>query len=236
MKLFPSFLKVPKSGTKVTSILISILIFITVIAIYNLEDRDKFKALRIFKAIEQKSMDVRFQIRGKRDTGDEIVIVSIDENSINKLGRYPWPRRYIAEFIDKITDANARLLALDVIYSEAQNDDILKAFDTLTREYNDSTIWKNLPEGTEKEQLLSALHKKRKRFDEDTRLKEALKRAVVDNGMDIISAIDFVYSAQEKTTGFTGKKVSVLGKELLKESAYFPVLVGDDIKSKEKEC
>jgi len=62
MKLFPSFLKVSKPGTKVTSILISTLVFIIVITIYNLEDRDMFKALRIFKAIEQKSMDVRFQI------------------------------------------------------------------------------------------------------------------------------------------------------------------------------
>lgn len=236
MKLFPSFLKVPKAGTKVTSILISILIFIIIIAIFNLEDRDMLKALRIFKAIEQKSMDVRFQIRGKRNTGDEIVIVSIDENSIKKLGRYPWPRRYIAEFVDKITDANARLLALDVIYSESQNDDILKAFDTLIKEHNDSTIWKNQPEGTENEQLLSALHSTRKRFDEDTRLKAALKRAVVDNEIDIISAIDFVYAAQEKTTGFAGKEISVLGKELLKESAYFPVLVGENIKSKEKNA
>ncbi len=45
----------------------------------------------------------------------------IDENSIKKLGRYPWPRRYIAQFVDKITEAKARLLALDVMSSEARN-------------------------------------------------------------------------------------------------------------------
>src|SRR3989304_1074933 len=123
MKLFPSSSKFSKSVKKVTPILISILVFIIVITIYNLEDRDMFKALRIFRAIEQKSMDVRFQIRGKRNPGGEIVIVAIDENSIKKLGRYPWPRRYIAEFIDKITAAEARILALDVIYSESQNED-----------------------------------------------------------------------------------------------------------------
>jgi adenylate cyclase len=234
MNFFPSFSKFPELVKKVTPILISILIFIIVITIYNLEDRDMFKALRIFKAIEQKSLDVRFQIRGKRDPGDEIVIVAIDENSIKKLGRYPWPRRYIAEFVDKITEAKARLLALDVIYSEAQNVDILKTLDTLTREYNESPLWKDLPEGTEKDKLLSALHKKRKRFDEDTRLKEAFKRAVVDNGMDIISAIEFVEEAERKTSGFAGKEVSITGKELLKESAYFPVLIGVGKRTKEK--
>jgi adenylate cyclase len=234
MKKLPSFSKIPRFGKKVTSILISILVFIIVITIYNLEDRDIFKALRIFKAIEQKSLDVRFQLRGKRDPGDEIVIVAIDENSIEKLGRYPWPRRYIAQFVDKITDAKARLLALDIMYAERQNVDILEALDTLVGKFNNSQLWNHLPEGPEKEELLTALHKKKTRFDEDSKLKDALKRAVVDNGMDIISAIKFVDVKQRKPTDFTGKKVSELGKELLKESAYFPVLVGTGTKTKEK--
>ncbi len=226
MKRFPSFSKIQRFRKKITSILISILVFIIVITIYNLEDRDIFKALRIFKAIEQKSLDVRFQLRGKRDPGDEIVIVAIDENSIEKLGRYPWPRRYIAQFVDKITDAKARLLALDVMYAERQNVDILEALDTLAGKFNNSQLWNQLPGGLEKEELLTALHTKKTRFDGDSRLKDAFKRAVVDNGMDIISSIKFVDVKQRKPTDFTGKEVSELGKELLKESAYFPVLVG----------
>lgn len=234
MKLLPPFFKIPVLGKKATSILISILVFITVIAIYNLEDRDLFKALRIFKAIEQKSMDVRFQIRGKRDPGDEIVIVTIDESSIKKLGRYPWPRRYIAQFIDRITDAGARLLALDVIYSEAQNVDILEALDTLAREYGDSPL-RNTPHGgKEKENLLSALQTRKERFDEDARLREAFRRAVEEKGIDIVSSIEFIDEAQRKPTDFAGKEISDLGKELLKESAYFPVLAGRGERVKEK--
>ena len=234
MKFFPSSFKISRLGKKVTSLLISILVFIIVITIYNLEDRDIFKALRIFKAIELKSLDVRFQIRGKRDPGDEIVIVAIDENSINKLGRYPWPRRYIAQFVDKITEAKARLLALDVMYAEAQNVDILAALDTLAVKFNNSQLWNHLPGGPEKEELLAALHKKRKQFDEDSKLKDAFKRAVVDNGMDIISSIKFVDVTQRELTDFTGKEVSEFGRELLKESAYFPVLVGTGTTAKEK--
>lgn len=234
MKLFPSFLNIQKSERTVTSILISISIFIIVIAIYNLEDRDMFKALRIFKAIEQKSLDVRFQTRGKRNPGGEIVIVAIDENSIKKLGRYPWPRRYIAEFVDKMTVADARILAMDVIYSEAQNVDVIEALDTLAREYNDSSLWNYLPDGAEKEKLLSALYEKKKRVDEDTSLKDAFRKAVVDNGMDIISSIEFVDAAQKKSTDFTGKDISAIGKELLRESAYFPVLAGTGKNAKEK--
>ena len=234
MKLFPSSSKFSKSVKKVTPILISILVFIIVITIYNLEDRDMFKALRIFRAIEQKSMDVRFQIRGKRNPGGEIVIVAIDENNIKKIGRYPWPRRHIAKFVNKITEAKARLLALDVMYSEAQNVDILAALDTLTREYNDSPLWHYLPEGANKEKLLTTLHKEQNRFDEDSKLRDAFKRAVVDNGMDIISSIKFIDTAQRELTDFTGKEVSELGMELLKESAYFPVLVGTGTRAKER--
>ena len=235
MKLFPSFLKVFKPGTKATSILISTLVFIIVVTIYNFEDRDLFKALRIFKAIEQKSMDVRFQIRGKRDPGDEIVIVAIDEKSIKKLGRYPWPRRYVSQFVDRVTDAGARLLALDVMYAERQNVDILEAFDTLTGKYNNSQLQNYIPGGQEKEKFLAALQKRRKDFDEDSKLQESFRRAVEDNGLDIISSIEFIDEAQVRPTEYTGKEVSGLGRELLKESAYFPVLVGTGGKtSKEK--
>lgn len=226
MKLLPSFFQVPKSIKKVTPILISILIFILVIAIFNLEDRDAFKVLRIFKAIEQKSMDVRFQIRGKRDPGDEIVIVAIDEKSIKKLGRYPWPRRYVAQFVDRITDTGARLLALDVMYAERQNVDILEALDTLTGKYNNSQLRSYIPGGQEREKFLAALQKRRKDFDEDARLQESFRRAVEDKGLDIISSIEFIDEAQERSTEYTGKEVSDLGRELLMESAYFPVLVG----------
>ncbi|KHE92681.1 MAG: adenylate/guanylate cyclase domain-containing protein [Candidatus Scalindua rubra] len=236
MKFFPSFLKVPKSGKKTTSILISTLVFIIVITIYNLEDRDMFKALRILRAIEQKSMDVRFQIRGKRDPGDEIIIVAIDEKSIQKLGRYPWPRRYVAQFVDRITDAGARILALDVIYAERQNVEILEALDTLAEKYNNSQLWNHLPEGPEKENLLTALHESRKKFDEDTMLGESLRRAVEGNGIDIISSIEFVDGIQKETTGFTGKNISTIGKELLKESAYFPVLAGTEKNTKKKSA
>ncbi len=226
MKRVPSFSKLKRFRKKITSILISIPVFIIVITIYNLEDRDMFKALRIFKAIEQKSMDVRFQIRGKRDPGDEIVIVAIDEKSIKKLGRYPWPRHYVAQFVDRITDSGARLLALDVMYAERQNVDILEALDTLTGKYNNLQIRNDIPGGQEKEKFLAALQKRQKDFDEDSRLQASFRRAVEENGLDIISSIEFIDEAQIKHAEYAGKDVSILGRELLKESAYFPVLVG----------
>ena len=225
-------LKSLKKNKKFISILISIIMCIFVITIYNLEDRDIIKALRIFKAIEQKTLDVRFQIRGRRDPGKEIVIVAIDEKSINKIGRYPWPRRYIARLVDKIASANARVLVLDVIFSEPQNVEILEALNTLAKKYNSSSIWYYLPETTEKKRLILPLQKEQERFDEDTKLKKAFRKAVVKDGMNIISAIRFVDKGERRLTEFAGKELSDIGMELLKESAYFPVLAGEGKKAK----
>ena len=64
-------------------------------------------------------------------------------------------------------------------------------------------------------------------------LKNAFKKAVGDNGMDIISSIKFVNVAQRNLTGFAGKEISDTSKELLKESAYFPVLIGMENKAED---
>ncbi len=44
-----------------------------------------------------------------------IRIVEIDDESIAKLGRWPWPRARLGEMIEKITDAGAAAVALDLL-------------------------------------------------------------------------------------------------------------------------
>jgi diguanylate cyclase (GGDEF)-like protein len=49
---------------------------------------------------------------------DDIVIVAIDENSILRLGRWPWSRRYHADLINKLGKAEPKVIGLSVIFSE----------------------------------------------------------------------------------------------------------------------
>jgi adenylate cyclase len=44
-----------------------------------------------------------------------IRIVEIDDDSIAKLGRWPWPRARLGEMIEKITAAGAAVVALDIL-------------------------------------------------------------------------------------------------------------------------
>ena len=45
-------------------------------------------------------------------------VISIDEESLNRLGQWPWPRHYIARMLDNLTGLGADAIAFDIIFSE----------------------------------------------------------------------------------------------------------------------
>ena len=51
---------------------------------------------------------------------DRIVILDIDDDSIERIGRWPWPRSIVADVIKKLSDAGTRLIGVDIFYSEKQ--------------------------------------------------------------------------------------------------------------------
>ncbi|MES9940423.1 MAG: EAL domain-containing protein [Candidatus Thiodiazotropha sp. 6PLUC2] len=54
---------------------------------------------------------------------DELVVVAIDDKSLEELGRWPWSRRFHAELLDRLTVMNARVVGFDVLFSEAERND-----------------------------------------------------------------------------------------------------------------
>ncbi len=64
------------------------------------------------------SSSMLFRLRGAFKPSAEIVIVAIDDQSLQRIGRWPWPRSVMARAIDKLTEARPRSIGLDVIYSE----------------------------------------------------------------------------------------------------------------------
>ena len=49
---------------------------------------------------------------------EQVVIVSIDERSLNGIGQWPWRRAIHAQLIDKLSSYNTSLIAFDIIFSE----------------------------------------------------------------------------------------------------------------------
>lgn len=76
---------------------------------------------RLFEVLEEKSLDMRFNIRGQIQPGPETVIAAIDERSISKLGRWPWPRSVWARVVDSLTEQGAKVIVFDVFFSETEN-------------------------------------------------------------------------------------------------------------------
>ncbi len=79
-----------------------------------------FYALRldILNSIDLKLKDVRFRTRGNVVPHSRVVIVAIDEKSINELGRWPWDRRVMAGLIENLALYGAKTTGLDIVFSE----------------------------------------------------------------------------------------------------------------------
>lgn len=85
---------------------------------------------QLFNAFEAKSLDWRYLGRIKTlwerrqgATIEEIIIVDIDDRSLEKLGRFDqWPRDYHARLIDYIAGGGARAIGFDILFMEPDRD------------------------------------------------------------------------------------------------------------------
>lgn len=122
-----------------------------------------------FETMELKSLDMRFVTRGPKAPGQEVVIITIDEKSLDHYGRWPWPRKRIAELIDSLTHYGVKSIGFDIVFAEpdhnAQSIEIVEIKNKL-----DSLAIKN-------SELDLFLESKIRENDNDSILAEAIKRS-----------------------------------------------------------
>jgi CHASE2 domain-containing sensor protein len=80
-----------------------------------------------FEILERRFMDFAagFHIKNNRYFQPS-VIVDIDENSISKLGSWPLPRSYFSSLIQILSHAQAKTIAIDVLFEKKENDRIVR--------------------------------------------------------------------------------------------------------------
>ncbi|MCX5679974.1 MAG: CHASE2 domain-containing protein [Candidatus Omnitrophica bacterium] len=78
---------------------------------------------RLFEPYELGALDLRFVLRPKPAVTDKIIIIEIGEDSINKLGRFPFDRSYYVAIIKALSDFGARSVIFDFLFSEAADSD-----------------------------------------------------------------------------------------------------------------
>ncbi len=57
-----------------------------------------------------------------RTPSEEVVIITIDEPSLQKLGRWPWSRQVHAELLDILTEIGVLAVAFDILFAEPETD------------------------------------------------------------------------------------------------------------------
>lgn len=66
--------------------------------------------------------DVVHQLREK-PTSPQVLVVAVDDASLQHLGRWPWSRQLQADLLDRLTQHQARAVGLDILFAEPQLDD-----------------------------------------------------------------------------------------------------------------
>ncbi|MBF0499118.1 MAG: diguanylate cyclase [Candidatus Riflebacteria bacterium] len=81
----------------------------------------------IFTGLENLLIDTRFKIRPIESPSKALVLVSITDDSIKRLGAWPWPRALHARILSILKAAGAKVVAFDVMFREPsqidENDD-----------------------------------------------------------------------------------------------------------------
>ncbi|HEY8020417.1 MAG TPA: adenylate/guanylate cyclase domain-containing protein [Thermoanaerobaculia bacterium] len=75
-------------------------------------------AMGALTPLENVATDQLLRLRGRRPPDPRIVVCGIDGDSVRRYGRWPWRRTRVAELIDRLAAAGARVIAADMVFSE----------------------------------------------------------------------------------------------------------------------
>ncbi|MFZ4730587.1 MAG: CHASE2 domain-containing protein, partial [Pseudanabaena sp.] len=57
--------------------------------------------------------------RGDRPWDERVIIIAIDDNSLSKIGRFPWTRNLYVQLIQKLELTEASIVGFDILWSES---------------------------------------------------------------------------------------------------------------------
>jgi len=98
-----------------------------------------FTQSELLENIERDAYD--YGVRSSsRIANDNVVIIAIDENSIEKIGRYPWSRNTHAQMYNILAENGAKVIGQTTFFSEAQLDSGLKYIREIKKELLESNI------------------------------------------------------------------------------------------------
>lgn len=78
--------------------------------------------------------DARLRATMPGGVDDRIVILDLDDKSLQEIGHWPWPRDLMAKIVDKLFDRyQVGILGFDVVFAEADTSSGIRALDRLAQ-------------------------------------------------------------------------------------------------------
>ena len=132
------------------------------------------------ESLELATYDWRMGFRaGDAGSKVDIALVDIDDDSIDRLGRWPWPRALIAKMIDKLQGYGASIIGLNLIFSEKQKDEGLEKVKELKAAFVAEFPRLNLPGA---DRFLKKIDEAQNSLDND----EILRRTIAQSGKVVL--------------------------------------------------
>ena len=83
--------------------------------------------------MELKTIDLRYINRGSSQADSDVVLAVIDEESIDKEGKWIWPRSKMANLVKTLSESGARVISFDIGFLEPDEKSVVKAIEDIEK-------------------------------------------------------------------------------------------------------
>jgi signal transduction histidine kinase len=102
-----------RSGSRVKSWLVLNLLLLSLVAVLS--------ATYPVEELSRRLGDIYFRLRRPQPTSDSVALVLIDDLSLSRYGRWPWPRSLLARLVRATAAQRPGAIGVDILLSEAED-------------------------------------------------------------------------------------------------------------------
>jgi adenylate cyclase len=168
----------------------------------------------IFDMIELRTYDLRFLSRGRLPPSPVVALALIDEKSLDKEGRWPWPRSKMAALIDILSQDGAKVIGFDIGFLEPDENSLLQFINQFGQKIDDLDIRDT--------RLTDFMKENKENADNDL----ALAKAIRNSSSKVVLGYFFHMSQAELDYRIEEKEIE---KQIERISASkYPLVISDD--------
>jgi len=131
------------------------------------------------ESAELKFYDFRARLSAAAPDRGDIAVIEINDDSISKIGRWPWSRSRIADMLVWLSSEPAKpsVIGLNILFSEPEKNGGTQIADQLKAKYSELLAAKKIRETGKDSEFLKAVDLAKREMDNDAKLAEAITAA-----------------------------------------------------------